>query len=336
MKKKKKNPQPQSNEIKILVENFNSKAEKYELGKQEIIFTSIQEIERILTQIPSIKETKNSIPARIVSEHFIFLKFDDSSYYYEPNLSFSLFIVNSQFASIEGGFLFKIEDFHDIITKSKRSKFDKLDKVVGYVGDKLWLVFPITNTIALVRIILNEISKSVANLIIMSFMFWLISFCIYSVIYGIKIFKKFRNNPQKIMISYDIPLLDFFTTLDASEFIIIAGQIALIIFADFYEAKFTIFDLIYYGFIFISLYSKIAGFSKTYKRNRALKESNVQLILYKMQTELNSSEKQYLLYIASLFKSKPLISVKKIPKFFSVFSILLTFIPIITYFFIVN
>ncbi len=334
MKKKKENSQSQNNKIKILVENFNYETEKYELGKQDIFFASIREIERILTQIPSIKEIKASIPVRIVSKDFIFLKFNDNTYYYEPNLSFSLFIIDSQFTNIK--YQFKLEELQDIITKSKKSKFDKFGKVSSIIIDNLWLVLPITNTIALIRIILSEISKQVANLIIVSFMFWLISFCIYSVIYGIRIFNKFRNNPQKIIVQYDIPLLDSFSTLNVSEFIIIAGQIALIIFADFYEAKFTIFDIIKYFCFFLSIFSKTWGFSKAYKRNRALKEFNIQLLLYKMQTELKSSEKQYLLYITSLIKRKPLTSVEKIPKFISLFSILLTFIPIITYFFIVS
>ena len=336
MKEKIENPQSQSNEFKILIENFNSKTEMYELGKQEIVSASIQEIEGYLKRIPSMKETITSIPVRIVSEDFIFLKFDDSHYYYETNLSLSLFIMDSQFAQMEKGFLFKIEDFHNIITKSKKSKFDKLDNVVGIVGDKLWLVFPITNTIALIRIILNEISKSVANLIIMSFMFWLISFCFYSFIYGIMKFKKFHSNPQKIIIQYDRPLLNSFNTLDASEFIIIASQIALILFVDIYKITFTFLDLIYYSCIIISSFSKIASFRKAYKRNKAFKETNIQILLYKVHTESNSSEKQYLLYIASLLKDKPLLSVEKIPKFVSLFSILLTFIPIITYFFIVS
>lgn len=336
MRKKKENPQTQIKEIKILLENFNSETEMYELGKQEIFSTSIQETEKILTQIPSITETKTSIPARIVLEDFIFLKFDDSYYYYETNLSFSLFIVDTQFTSMKRGFLFKIEDFRNILTKSKKSKFNKIDKVTSQIVDKLWLVFPITNTIALIKIIFDEISSSAANLIIMSFIFWLISFCVYSVIYGIMKFKNFHNNPQKIIIQYDIPLLDFFNTLDASEFIIIASQIALILFVDVYDANFTILDLIYYCSIITSSFLKITSFRKAYKRNKALKETFLQLLLSQVQTEPNSSEKQYLLYIASLFKDKPLLSVEKIPKFISLFSILLTFIPIITYFFIVS
>jgi hypothetical protein len=318
------------------VENFNAETKKYELGKQQIFDASFQEIKDLLTQITSIKESLGLIPARIVSKEHIFSKLDDSNYYFENNYSFSLLIAPSLYTDRVRGHMFKIEDFDKIVTKSKKSKGVKITNITSYVLDRLWLAFPILNIITLIKIILAEIKKGEVNFIIISFMFWLIAFCVYSIIFSINKFIKFHKNPQKILIRFDFPLLNFFNTLDASEFTIITGQIAIILFTGFYDASFSLWDIIYYSCISISLISNIYSFIKNYKRNKNFKEVFQKLLFNKIHSDLKTSEKQYYLQLAVLFKNKPLISVEKIPKFFTLLSVLLTFIPIATYFFIIG
>lgn len=339
MKKKIENPKSNSDKVEtfeILVENFNTETKKYELGKQQIFSASFQEIKDILTQIPSRKDNLDLIPARIVSKEHIFSKFDDSYYYFEDNYSFSLFITPPLYSIRVRGLKFKMEDFDKIVTRSKKSKAVKITNIISYVIDRLWLTFPFVNILLLVNIIFAEIQKGDSNLIIMSFMFWLIAFCVYSIIFSINKFKKFRKNPQKILIKFDFPLLDFFNTLDASEFTIVTGQIALFLFAVFYDANFSFFEISYYSIVSISLIFDTYRFIKNYKRNKNLKEVFQQLLLRKIHSELKPSEKQYFLQLAVLLKNKPLISVEKIPKFFTLLSVLLTFIPIVTYFFILG
>ena len=316
------------------MENFNTDTKEYELGKQQMLNASIQEIKVLLTQIPSRKDNLDLIPARIVSKEHIFSKFDDSYYHYEDNYSFSLFISTSLYTDRVRGHKFKIEDFDNIVTKSKKSKVVNITNYISYGLDRLWLLLPIAIIYVLVKIILAEIKKEDANLIIMPFMFWLIAFCVYSIIYSIKKFKKFRKNPQKVLIRYDFPLFDFFNTLDASEFIIITGQFALFFFASFYNANFSLSEIIYYSCVSITLISNTYSFIKNYKRNKNFKEFFQQILLRKIHSEVKPSEKQYYLQLAVLLKNKPLISVEKIPKFFTLLSVLLTFIPIVTYFFI--
>ncbi len=318
------------------MENFNVETKKYELGKQQMIDASFQEIKDLLTQIPPLKDNLGSIPVRIVSKEYIFSKLDDSNYYFESNYYFSFFITPPWNTMTGRGFWFKIEDFDKIVYRSKKSKVVKITNIIFRLIDRFWLIIPILNILILVRIILAEINKVEANFIIISFMFWLIAFCVYSIIYGINKFKKFRKNPQNILIRYDFPLLDFFNTLDASEFTIITGQIALIMFTGFYNANFSLSDIFYYSSVSIILIPNTYDFIKNYKRNKNLKEVFQQLLFYKIHSDLKPSEKQYYLQLAVLFKNKPLISVEKVPKLFTLLSVLLTFIPIVTYFFIIG
>jgi len=317
------------------VENFNAETKKYELGKQQMLNASFQEIKVLLTQIPSIKDSLGLIPARIVSKEHIFSKSNDSYYYFEYNYSFSLLIAPTLYTDRIRGHTFKIEDFDKIVTRPKKSKGVKTTNIIFYVLNRLWLAFPILSIITLSKVILAEIKKGEVNFIIMSFMFWLIAFCVYSIIFSINKFIKFHKNPQKILIRYDFPLLNFFNTLDASEFTIITGQIAIILFTGFYDANISLWDIIYYSGISISLISSTCSFIKNYKRNKNLKEVFQQLLLLKIHSDLKPSEKQYYLQLAVLFKNKPLISVEKVPKLFTLLSVLLTFIPIVTYFFII-
>jgi len=318
------------------VENFNTETKKYEIGKQQILDASFQEIKDLLTQIPSRKDNLDLIPARIVSKEHIFSKFDDSYYYFEDNYSFSLFISSSLYTNRVRGLKFKMEDFDKIVTRSKKSKAVKIRNIISYTVDRLWLLFPIVNILFLVNIISAEIKKVDANLIIIFFLSWLIAFCGYTIIFCINKFKKFRKNPQKILIKFDFPLLDFFTTLDASEFTIIIGQIFLYLFAVFYDANFSLFEIFYYSIVPISLIPNSQSFIKKYKRNKNLKEVFQQVLLRKIHSELKPREKQYYLQLAVLFKNKPLISAEKIPKLFTLLSVLLTFIPVVTYFFIIS
>ena len=318
------------------MENFNAETKKYELGKQQILDASFQEIKDLLTHFPSRKDNIDLIPARIVSKEHIFSKFDDSNYYLEDNYSFSLFISPPLYINRVRGHKLKIEDFDKIATRSKKSRFFKISNIIIYIYDKIWLMFPITNIFAFVKIISAEIKKGDSNLIIISFMFWLIAFCVYSIVFSIYKFEKFRKNPQKIIIRLDFPLLDFFNTLDASEFTIITGQIALFLFTCFYDPSFSLSEKYFFSFVLIFLILNTYNFIKNYKWNKILKDVYQRLLFYKIHSDLKPSEKQYYLQLAVLFKDKPLISVEKIPKFFTLLSVLLTFIPIVTYFFIVG
>jgi len=336
MNKKKENQQPKSNKIKIIVENFNTKTKKYELGRQEILLASNQEIKDLLTHIPSIEAIKNSIPTRIVSEKFIFQKLNDDLYNYEDNYPVSFFIWTPLYTTTGRGFPFKLEDFDNIVKKFKISQFSKIYNKFSRFLDLIWVLFPLLNIAAMLNIITAEIKKGDSNLLILSFMLWLIGFCVYSLIYSIKKYIKIHKKPQKILIRYDFPLLEYFNTLDTSEFTIVLGQIALLLFTDFYNADFPLTQILIYTGAAMLLMLNTYNFFKSYNRNKSIKEDTQQLLLRNIHSKLNPSEKQYNLQLAVLLKNKPLISVEKVPKFFTLFSVLLTFFPIVTYFIIVS
>jgi len=122
--------------------------------------------------------------------------------------------------------------------------------------------------------------------------------------------------------------------MDVSETIIVFGQLFL--------AGFNI--ILAEGGIFIDT-SIIVGmciilgailyfFIDNYTFNSESKDLILQRLLDIIHHDLEGDEKQYYLQVAIKLKEKPLLSSEKIPKFFTLFSILLTFIPVITYLFI--
>ncbi len=316
--------------FKILVENFNITSNKYELGLQQICESSIEGLENLLKLIPSIKDEVTIIPVRIITKDFIFIRFDEADYIYEHNYIYSYFEAPN--APLIKRNRFKIDEFKSILKKPKKRR---ISIIFNSIFQKIWLIYPIINVIAFISIIFDEFGNSVKNLIIISFMLWLIIFCCYSFIFGLKKIRVMNKKPQKVVVKYDFPFLSLFETLDASEFIVLIGQIILIVFNQLYDEQIDILNIIVLSSTIISLTIYLSDFNNDYKRNKLLKSVSLSQLFSKLYSEIETDEKQYYLQTATSFKNKPLVSVEKVPKFLTLLSIFLTFIPIITYFFII-
>lgn len=320
----------ESKKLEILIENFNILSNKYELGIQQICKSSIEDLESLLKLIPSIKDNITIIPVRIITKDFIFIRFDEADYIYEFNYIYSYFEApNTPLIKRNS---FKIDEFESILKKPKKKR---ISIIFSSIFQKIWLIYPIINIIAFISIIFDEFGKSVKNLIIISFMLWLIIFCFYSFIFGLMKIRLLNKKPQKVAIKYDFPFLSLFETLDASEFIVLIGQIILIVFNQLYNVQIDIANIIVLTSTIISISIYLFDFNHHYKRNKRLKSVSLNLLFSKLYSEIETNEKQYYFQMAKSFKNKPLISVEKVPKFLTLLSIFLTFIPIITYFFII-
>ena len=125
-----------------------------------------------------------------------------------------------------------------------------------------------------------------------------------------------------------------FALLDVSEAIILFGQFFLYGFTIVYERDSNVGFIT--GLIPISLLVifELQSFKANYSINRILKYIYLQMLFNIINNHLESEERQFYLQVAIKLKEKPLVSSEKIPKFFTFFSILLTFIPIISYLFV--
>lgn len=316
--------------LEILIENFNINTNKYELGIQQICKSSIEDLENLLKLIPSITDKVTIIPVRIITKDFIFIRFDEDHYISEYNYIYSYFEApNSPLIKRNS---FKIDELGSILKKPKKKR---ISIIFSSIFQKIWLTYPIINIIAFISIVFDEFGKSVKNLIIISFMLWLIIFCCYSFIFGLKKIRIMNEKPQKVVVKYDFPFLSLFETLDASEFIVLIGQIILIVFNQLYDVQINIANIVVLSSIVISLTIYLCDFNSNYKRNKLLKSVSLSQMFSKLYSEIETGEKQYYFQMTTLFKNKPLVSVDKMPKFLTLFSIFLTFIPILTYFFII-
>ena len=266
----------ESKKLEILIENFNIITNRYELGIQQICKSSIEGLENLLKLIPSIKDKITIIPVRIITKDFIFIRFDEEHYIYEHNYIYSYFEApNTPLIKRNS---FKIDEFESILKKPKKKR---ISIIFSSIFQKIWLAYPIINIIAFISIIFDEFGKSVKNLIIISFMLWLIIFCCYSFIFGLKKIRIMNKKPQKVVVKYDFPFLSLFETLDVSEFIVLIGQIILIVFNQLYGEQMDILNIIVLSSTIISLTIYLSDFNSNYKRNKILKSVSLSQLFSK-------------------------------------------------------
>ncbi len=188
--------------------------------------------------------------------------------------------------------------------------------------------------IASLLIALIFIFSQNVNIIFLIFLIWIMIFCIYPLSYGIIKLINLKQEPQRIRLEYSIPFINSFETLDISETIVLFGQFFLYGFRIIYNTILSITDFFLLSLSGLLLIVVVLSFGSNYYFNGKLKDFYYQRLLSIINNHLKGEEKQYYLHIAIKLKEKPLVSSEKIPKFFTFFSILLTFIPIISYLFV--
>jgi len=316
---------------KILVENFNIKELKYEFGKQDIIKINKTKLKEIIGKLPF----EDLIPARIITEKLIFFRLDENLFSYEYNEGFSLLRRSRNISfKIREDKTFKLNEFEKIINKAEKPQYKKIYRALSRILERTWFLFPFFNILSFFNLMNRELNKSNVNIVIIIFLVWLNIFCVYSLSYSVIKTIKLSKNPQRIKIEYSFQFQNLVETVDVSEKIVIFGQLFLCGFIIFYLEKLIVFDIIVLIGVFLML--PLIPILSIFEYNciKKMRNSYLQSLLSMIHNYLEDNEKLYYFHVATMLKNKPLLSSENIPKFFTLFSILLTFIPIISYLFI--
>ncbi|MFX1567985.1 MAG: hypothetical protein ACFFCV_06430 [Promethearchaeota archaeon] len=319
--------------VKILVENFNIKDLKYEFSGQDISEVTLPSLKNILKEISYDQDVL--FPPRIITNKLIITKHNQESYRVKDNKKISYFRdfdINKK--DERKGSIYTLDGLIHIINNSKRPIWKKIFAIVLNFISKAWFTITWYNIIAFFILLVLEVYTPDVNIVVPIFLFWLLIFCFYSLYYGIYTMRKLRIDPQKIKLEYSIPFTNSFETINISEAIIVFGQFFLFGFTVIYRRELNVVTIIVFIAMVILLIFEILTFIRNYTGNKTLKSKSLQNLYKIVYNHLEENEKQVYLQIAIALEKKQLLSSQKIPKFLTLFSLLLTFIPIIAYLFI--
>ncbi len=319
--------------FKVLVENFDIRELKYEFGKQVITKLTLTSLKELLEKLP-FDETV-LIPPRIITDKLIIRRKSYNSYFYLYNDNSSFFRNKKRhiYEKIEDQ-TFELTEFDDFFKIKKKSFLKKLTTVLESLLDRFWLLYFITNMYFFIELLIQELNNQNANIVFLIFLIWIIIFCIYSFSYGIIKVINLKRKPQGIKLDYSIPFINSFKTIDISEPIVLFGQLILSGFTIIYDTILSVNDFFMLSLIILLLIIVLLTFGSDYYFTGRHKDLYYQTLLSTINNHLEGEERHYYLQVAIKLKEKPLISSDKIPKFITFFSILLTFIPLISYLFV--
>ncbi len=319
--------------IKVLIENFNIKESKYEFGKQVITKLTLPLLKELLKELPF--DEIVLIPPRVITDKLIIRRKSYNSYFYLYNENSSFFRNKKRhlYEKIEDQ-TFELTEFDDFFKIKKISYLKKLTMVLESMLDRFWLLYFITNIYFFIELLIQELNNQDANIIFLIFLIWIIIFCFYSFSYGIIKLINLKRKPQGIRLDYSIPFINSFETIDISETIVLFGQLILSGFTIIYDKILSVNDFFLLSLIILLLIIVLLTFGSDYYFNGKSRDMYYQMLLSIINNHLEGEERHFYLQVAIKLKEKPLISSEKIPKFITFFSILLTFIPLISYLFV--
>jgi len=315
--------------ISALIENFNTEELKYELGRQEIKDLSIPELRNLLDSLPIHED--GVLLTRIITKKYIFMRINEDLFACNPNQSLSFFkeYKKESHKSRE----FRHEDLENILysTKPKKSLIRRVREILHFIYNKSWFIFPILSIIIFISLIIQEINKPSINLVFITFLLWIIIFCIYSLSYGIFKTIKIWRNPQKIKIEYSLPFLNLVESINISESIIAFGQFFIFLISTYLIGDLDLIVIIL--LIILSISFGILLFSEVmlyyiFKKNKWIYTQQLKNLV---NNKLQGNDRLYYFQIVKIFEDQPIIVSEKIPSFYTIFSILITFTPIIAY-----
>ena len=317
---------------KILIENYNLRTKRYELGKQHIKEWSLSTIKSFLKRIP-IQDSKSVLPIQIITNNFLIRKISSDLFFYDDNYKFTLFQtpIDLDWNKLQDHII-NIDDVDSIFHIDKKIKHKcSISHLIN--NDYSMSILPIANIFFLIYILIS----SAINVFILILLIWLIVFSSYCAFHNILSLVKIKRNPQKIKIEFRIPLLDKIERIDVSEIIVYAGQLALFGFLISYLLKFSIDYILPLGFIIIIIVSIYFGlvilFIIDYFSTNKLKNLLLKAVSVEIQRSRSIDSKQYYLQLAIAIEKKNIITAGSFPKFISILLFLISIFPIISYFY---
>ena len=315
--------------IKVLIENYNRKSKRYELGKQEICDITANELRNLLIDFPC---DNNKIPAKVITDSYIFSKTSKNTFMYQYNHRNSiLYFYNPLYRKQHK---FKLKYLDTILNQPKLSSYEKFIYVFQYIYCFGGFMFPILNIIILGKFFIIEIQKNILykinNLLVIAFFSWLLIFCLYSLYYFINEVINLKNNPQKIKTEYCIPILNNFEIFDLSGAIIFLSNFSFVLIIQLYS---TFLDIIILLTLYLFILSLACFFLYSILReNNTLKEKYLKYLYKEIQNADKFNYRLFLYNFTVLIKTRPKYNLKNIPKFLSFLSFFIVVLQVCYYF----
>ncbi|MFX1499133.1 MAG: hypothetical protein ACFFBH_16575 [Promethearchaeota archaeon] len=229
--------------VKILIENYNRKTRTNELGKQEVVFLTLDELKSLLHEINEIPITKNyfyedfedyypnivqeylidpikdalsldrleylSTQIRIITKDFIIVRDGDDSFKYFKKSS-KLMIFQEPYSPSRS---FKLEEFTEFSFEFEKKRL--LHIFIKYVIPFIFptLLFLFLYFILVLYMGMYTYAQRSVNLFFIIFWIWLIFLTFINLIYSINL----RFEKQEV--DYTTPLLNQFKPYNLSKFI---------------------------------------------------------------------------------------------------------------------
>ncbi len=211
--------------MKVLLQNFNRKNNKFEIGKQEIFYTSMKGLKDFLFKIPY--DTSNStIPIKIIIDNLIIEKLDIQHVRYEWN-SFYIYRL------IKRKKIAKIGELDQLLTTSKKGFYSKIiDLAVIMLSFVVWFLITIFNLASVQNFIIPGDPNKIVNI----FFLWLIiltlvgflNYFIKNILINITLYRK------KFILELKYNIIDDIKTIDITNLLFLISQYFYIIFIFYY------------------------------------------------------------------------------------------------------
>ncbi len=311
--------------MKVLLQNFNRKSNKFEIGRQEVIYTSMEGLKNFMSKIPY--DTSNTtIPIKIITEDLIFEKLDHQIIKYEWNFFYTYRFVRKR-KNVN------IQELDQLINCSKKRNCSKfIDFLIIILYFFVWFLILSFNIPSLQNFLFTEDININVNI----FFLWLmiltgvgfLNYIIKNVIININLYRK------KFVLNSIYTLIDDIKVIDITNFLLLISQYFYIIFIYYYfpsayltpEGLAVYISLLIIGSILViqELLQICKDLYTNYK-----KKKNYLLILYTLMNYCKNDDSHNYFTIASELKKVNLIDKRLWKILIGLLIFLLSLLPIL-------
>ena len=211
--------------MKVLLQNFNRKSNKFEIGRQEMFHSSIEGLKNFISKIPYDTSNK-TIPIKIITEDLIFEKLDHQNIKYDWNFYYTYRFTRKKK-------IVNLRELDQLIEGSKKGYYSGfIDTVIIFLYFIAWVSLLSFNTPSLQNFLFIENINQNVNI----FFIWLliltwIGFLNYTI-------KNFIINlifyRKKFVLNSKYTIIDDIKVIDITNFLLFSSQYFYIIFIFYY------------------------------------------------------------------------------------------------------
>lgn len=317
--------------LRVLIKNYNSEENKYELGRGEIKSFSKSEFKNFLKSLPRSKSYLN-FPIEIYTKKLRIVNYYEEEYIISETklpIPFDYYKREKNYYTIDQTvfrFFGKVDN-EEIYEKEEEEEEDKRRRIMALI-----LVYTINLFVVFMLLYVPLRFFSMMNLLSLTFWIWVL--CLTPVNLYNLLHKKKKRKEKVTRIKLGIPILDHYTTADFSRWaidtILTYSTLLLVIpllilnLPSVEAIVLLILCIILCAFYILMLY----GIYGMYGQSKYKKVEIVDSILnYIQQEDLTWSEKQYYLYICVEFKKKKVVSIGYYSKIYAILTLLFSIIP---------